>query len=109
MLDLFGHPIIEDGIEIPTSRVTRRRIEWNNLKEKFQFERLAIGQSFAVSPSFIEGADQLRLQNYITGAACSYREQFEPGAWAFTTRQMPDGTVRCWRIDPEDAKTRGEE
>lgn len=100
---------IERGIPIPANRVTHQRIIWDEIRAMLDFDRMQIGDSFAVKPEWAPGADTLRLQNFISGAASSYRKTRVPGTWAFTTRQMPDGSVRCWRIDPSDAKGRGQD
>ena len=99
---------IDKGIPIPSNRVINQRINWAWIKPLLQFERMQIGESIRIEPNWIEGADALRLQNYLSGAACSYRAEQPAGSWAFTTRQMPDGSVRLWRIDPHEAKGRGQ-
>lgn len=99
---------IESGIPIPANRVAGQRIKWDEIRAMLDFDRMQIGDSFAVRPEWAPGADMLRLQNFVSGAACSYRKTRVPGSWAFTTRQMADGSVRCWRIDPSEAKGRGE-
>ncbi len=111
MADLFDRPdaiVIERGVPIPANRVSHQRIEWDRIKAQIDFDRMQIGDSFAVRPEWAPGADLLRLQNFISGAASSYRKERVPGSWVFTTRQMADGSVRCWRIDPSDARGRGE-
>ncbi len=85
---------IEKNIALPGSRVDRKQAEWNDLRHSLPFEAMLVGDSFALSPADFD-TDQLRLQNYLSGSACSYRKDQEH--WDFTTRQMPDGTVRVWR------------
>jgi hypothetical protein len=99
---------VERGIPIPSNRVAGQRVNWDVLRAALRFERLAIGESIAIRPEQAPMVDQIRLQNFLSGAACSYRKTQPAGTWAFTTRQMPDGSVRLWRIDPADAKGRGE-
>lgn len=99
--------VIDANVPLPENRVAGQRVQWDGLKDKLPFKALRVGDSFAINPAFFE-TDTLRLQNYISGAACSYRKTQPPGTWDFTTRQMPDGRVRCWRINPEDHKGRGQ-
>jgi hypothetical protein len=85
---------IETGVPLPSSREGRQRTAWENLRDRLPFKTLGVGESFAVNPAWFE-TDQLRLQNYLSGADCSYRKDNDN--WNFTTRQMDDGTVRVWR------------
>jgi hypothetical protein len=99
---------VERGVPIPTNRVSTQRVNWDALRGMLRLERLAIGDSIAIKPESAPLVDQIRIQNFLSGAACSYRKAQPPGSWAFTTRQMPDGSVRLWRIPPAEAKGRGE-
>jgi hypothetical protein len=86
--------VIENFVPVPSNREKLQRTNWDNLREKLPFNWMAVGSSFAIHPRDF-ATDQLRLQNYLSGAACSYRKDND--GWDFTTRQMPDGTVRVWR------------
>lgn len=115
-VDLFSyaeqvpHEIpVERGIPIPAGRVSSQRTNWEAVRAMLKFDRLAIGDSIAITPERVPEVEQIRLQNFLSGAACSYRKSQPAGSWAFTTRQMRDGSVRLWRIDPADAKGRGED
>ena len=90
------HIFIDSGVEIPTDRQAAHKPAWNNLKSVLPFGSLRIGDSFGINPRRV-GTDQIRAQNYLSGAACAYRKTRDDG-WNFTTRQMPDGTVRVWRL-----------
>lgn len=118
MLDLFEYtndncecpPMIpvDRGIRIPENRVQFQKFDWDNLRGRLHLDRLAVGDSIALRPEWFEGIDIQRLANWLSGAGCSYRKTQPSGTWACTTRQMPDGSVRLWRIKPEEAKTRGQ-
>lgn len=116
MNDLFDYrepqrgPRIDRDIPIPMGRVKVQRIKWDAVKELMRatLSRLQVNDSIGIHPDLAPNADLIRIQNYVSGAACSYRAEQPKGSWAFTTRQMPDGTVRLWRIDPADQKGRGE-
>ena len=106
MNDLFGRVVLDRGFPIPEGRVHRKRIEWDGLREKLPFQSMALGDSFAVWAEDY-GCSMIVLQNYISGAAAMMEKEY-CSLVAFTTRQMPDGSVRCWRIEPKDQKGRGE-
>lgn len=90
---------IEDGIAIPEDRQAGQRIKWDT--NLYPFARLRVGQSFKVNkPAMVD--DIIRVQNHVSGAACSYRKRFHeehPGEpWDFTTRSLGN-YVRCWRTE----------
>lgn len=113
-MSIFDPPMvapIERGIAIPDGRVRHKRIEWAAIRKILDssLAQMQIGDSIAIRGEWIPSADLMRIQNYVSGAACTYRADQSPGTWAFTTRQMPDHSVRLWRIDPAEAKGRGED
>lgn len=95
---------IDHDLPILADRSGGKRVEWD--KARLPFERLEKRlDSFAVDPNWFEGADMLRTQNWLSGAASSYSKAH--GVY-FTTRQdWEHYCVRVWRIDPEDRRGRG--
>ena len=96
---------IQSDRPLPETSIPQKRVQWDNLKSKFPFDEMEIGQSFAID-CYDYGVSQIVLQNYISGAASSYRKD-NPDK-AFTTRQLGISFVGCWRINPEEAKGRGQ-
>lgn len=91
---------LEQSVAIPENREKSQTANWDNLRSKLPFAKMEVGDSFELSPADF-GVEQIVLQNYLSGAACQYRKERPIGTWAFTTRQMPNGNVRVWRVNPK--------
>jgi len=76
---------IEKGIELPTPDEKEKR------RSRFPFEEMVPGDSFLV-----RGASRLQMKQSIHHFRTA-RKVKHPD-WKFTTRLMPDGAVRVWRI-----------
>lgn len=100
-------PVNKD-IPIPVGRVKAKHVDWDRVKKALNFDRLSVGDCYIVPLNFALGASPIQLQNYVSGAACKYRKEQPFGSWAFTTRQMANGSCCVWRIDPCEARKRGE-
>lgn len=104
MTDLFSYGAppdpwpIEDGIPISADESPRQRAKWARPDFQTQLARLAVGQSFTVTPEQCGGAPLIVVQNMASGAAATYCKGFVPGARKFTTRQIGGRFVRVWRL-----------
>jgi hypothetical protein len=96
---------INSGYPLPETSVPQKRVQWDNLKSRFPFDEMEVGDSFIIWAGKYN-VSQIVLQNYISGAASAYRKD-NPDK-AFTTRQLGVSYVGCWRINPEEARGRGQ-
>lgn len=104
-MDLFSHAAqheavsspftIKRGIPIPTSREKIVRLAW--ARPVLRFGDMDVGDCFDVWPQDCGGVDIIRVQNYVSGAAASFRANDATGR-SFTTRQIQGQFVRCWRV-----------
>jgi hypothetical protein len=88
---------IEKGIEIGRDNSGRMKARWLKPDLHPRFDRMEVGDSFAVRPADLGGAPLIVVQNYVSGSAATFCKGFVSGARKFTTRQRGDH-VRVWRI-----------
>ena len=69
----MSHPPIDKGIPLP---------------KRYPFDQMEVGDSFAVP----EGINRTR----VSVAAMRYGREHK---MKFTVRQMPDRSLRCWRLE----------
>lgn len=81
---------IESDIPLTANREHRARATWN--PGAFPFDRMQVGDSFAVRPP--AGVEAIYVQNRVSGAASKMHRETTK---RFTTRQR-GGVVRCWRV-----------
>lgn len=105
-MDLFdyAHPapvaeqqrfVIHRGIPIPKGREAPSRAEFE--RPALPFDRMEVDECFDVWPHDLGGLDLIRVQNYVSGAASTFRSK-DPRGRSFTTRQIQGQFVRCWRV-----------
>lgn len=83
---------IESGVPVTTDRSGPRK---RRNMPQLPFDKMRVGDSFAVRPDDIGVDSLIRCQNAVTGAACDYRKREHEG-FGYTSRQLGD-SVRIWR------------
>lgn len=86
---------IKRGIPIPTSRESSVRSTWE--RPVFRFGDMEVGDCFDVWPHECGNLDLIRVQNFVSGAAATFRKNDSLGR-RFTTRQIQGQFVRYWRV-----------
>lgn len=85
---------IKRGIPMPSSRESTIKSTWE--RPEFRFNDMEIGDCFDVWPHECGGLDLIRTQNFVSGAAATFRKKDSLGR-TFATRQIQGQFVRCWR------------
>jgi hypothetical protein len=87
---------IKRGIPIPSSRESAVKSTWE--RPVFRFQDMEIGDCFDVWPHECGDLDLIRVQNFVSGAASTFRKN-DIKRRRFATRQIQGQFVRCWRVE----------
>lgn len=93
---IVGAWTLQDGIPIATDRQNSQYAKWET--PLFPFGEMLVGESFVYFPQ--PGERLIQAQNRVSGAFCAFRRKLEPeDRRNWTTRQINNRFVRCWRIE----------